>query len=154
MGSRSRRCGGPGLGLGSGFPPASLSRPSKCHDKILNSWLKCSAVVLGPKSIFLQTSKLSLHRTGTMTSFSIKSDEETGLNHQQCSDLPEGLSGGWVFRCGRAIWFGFSSDMIVWARVRQGLRIPSCSSILAMEMSWQNSGFHGDIFHIGQWAQI
>ena len=59
-----------------------------------------------------------------------------GQNHQQCSDLPGGLSEGHMFKCGSGLGFGFRSQKMVLARVRQGRRIPSCSTILAMEMSW------------------
>lgn len=49
--------------------------------------------------------------------------------------------------------FGFRSQKTVWERVRLQLRFPSCTSILAMEMSWRNSGVHAEK-HTGFWPQI
>lgn len=67
-----------------------------------------------------------------------------GQSHWQCSDLPGGLGGGCRVGSNSRLEFGFRSQKTVWESVRLQLRIPSCTSILAMEMSWRNSGVHAE----------
>ena len=47
------------------------------------------------------------------------------------------MAGGPTIGCGSGLGFKNRNQKIVWVMFKEGLRIPSYSSILAMEMSWQ-----------------